>query len=467
MPATDCLPQLRFRFHPQRHLDLDFSAPPSSPDGGLLLLRQLDQRLGFLPRLAALLPDKRDQAKVVHSRLEQLRQRVLMIACGYTDQNDAQTLRFDPLFRSACDRSLDDKKGLSSQSALSRLEHLVSAKDVVALQHAFEDEYVASLPDDTTELVLDLDATADPTHGQQQLSFFHAYYGQHIYFPLLVFDHEGRLASVRLRAGNAGNNKFATALIVRLVRKLKARFPLLQIAVRADSGFCNARMLDALDLLHDQLGDVFYVLGVEKNAVLCRRAADALAKAKAESERTGKAARIYTGVPYQAGTWSRERAVAVKAEHLLDKANPRFVVTNLTHVSERVMYEQGYCGRGECENRIKDFKNAVGGDRLSDTTYVANAFRLLLHAFAYRLMDELRRVVADVSPEQGRVQMDTLRERVVKVTAVVRQSVRRVVVSLPKTYPLGEVWSAVACRLGAVGREVTAAMRGVATPVAA
>ncbi|MCE7895048.1 MAG: IS1380 family transposase [Sorangiineae bacterium PRO1] len=463
MPATDCLPQLRFGFHPQRHLDLDFEAPHSSSDGGLLLLRQLDERLGFLPRLAALLPDARQQAKVVHSRLEQLRQRVLMIACGYTDQNDAASLRLDPLFRSACDRSLDDSKGLSSQSALSRLEHLVSANDVVALQRAFEDDYVASLPDDTTELVLDLDATDDPTHGQQQLSFFNRHYDQHIYFPLLVFDHEGRLASVRLRAGNAGNNKYSCALIVRLVRKLKERFPSLLVCLRADSGFCNPRLLDALDQLHAEQGDVFYVLGVEKNPTLCRLAEDALARAKEESERTGKAARRYTGVPYQAGTWSRERAVLVKAEHLLDKANPRFVVTNLTHVSERVLYEQGYCGRGECENRIKDFKNAVGGDRLSDTTFVANAFRLLLHACAYRLLDGLRRVVAEVSPAQGRVQLDTLRERVVKVAAVVRQSVRRVVVSLPQTYPLAVLWSAVAQRVGGVERKVAAAMRAQAT----
>ena len=467
MPATDCLPQLRFGFHPQRHLDLDFSASHVSSDGGLLLLRQLDERLGFLPRLASLLPDQRDQAKVVHSRLEQLRQRVFQIACGYDDQNDAQSLRQEPLFRTACDRSLDDSKGLSAQSTLSRFEHLVRAKDVVALQRAIEDEYVLSLPDDTTELVLDLDSTADPTHGQQQLSFYHAHYGAHIYFPLLVFDHEGRLASVRLRAGNAGNNKFATALIVRLVRKLKARFPALQIAVRADSGFCNPRLLDAIEQLHDDLGDVFYVLGLEKNAVLCRQAEEALTEAKAESERTTKAARVYRGIPYKAASWSRERAVVLKAEHLLDKANPRFVVTNLTHVPERMLYENGYCGRGECENRIKDFKNAMGGDRLSDTTYVANAFRLLLHAMAYRLLDGLRREVGKVAPKQASVQMDTLRARLLKVAAVVKQSVRRVVVSLPRTFPLAEVWSAVARQLGAVEREVASVMPRVASPTGA
>jgi hypothetical protein len=446
------LPHLRFDFHPLRHLDLDFSAPHSSSDGGLLLLRQLDQRLGFLPRLAALLPDDRDPAKVTHSRREQLRQRVFQIACGYEDQNDAQALRHDPLFRAACDRLPDETKGLSSQSTLSRLEHLVGARDVVALQRALEDDYVASLPADTTAIVLDLDSTADPTHGQQPLSFHNAYYDAHIYFPLLVFDHEGRVVSVRLRAGNAGNNKYATALVVRLVRKLKARFPSLLVALRADSGFCNPRLLDALDQLDAELGDVSYVIGVEKNAVLLRLAAEALAEAKAENDVTQRAARRFTTVSYRAGSWSRERSVVIKAEYLTDKANPRFVVTNLGEFPPRLLYENGYCGRGDAENRIKDFKNAVSGDRLSDTTYVANAFRLLLHAFAYRLLDGLRREVAVVSPPHGSMQMDTLRGRLLKVAAVVKQSVRRVVVSLPTTYPLVEVWRGVAKRLGAVVR---------------
>lgn len=462
MPATPCLPHLRLDFHPLRHLDLDFSAPHSSSDGGLLLLRQLDQRLGFLPRLAALLPDARDPAKVAHSRLEQLRQRVFQIACGYEDQNDAQTLRHDPLFRLACDRLPDEPRGLSAQSTLSRLEHLVRAKEVVALQRALEDDYVSSLPDDTTAIVLDLDSTADPTHGQQQLSFFHGHYEAHIYFPLLVFDHEGRLVSVRLRAGNAGNNKYATALVGRLVRKLKTRFPSVLVALRADSGFCNPRLLDALDQLDAQWGGVSYVIGVETNPVLQRLAADALAHAKAEHDETHRAARRFATVSYGARTWSRERSVVIKAEYLTDKPNPRFVVTNLAEFPPRLLYENGYCGRGNAENRIKDFKNALRSDRLSDTTYVANAFRLLLHAFAYRLLDGLRREVAEVSPKHGSLQMDTLRGRLLKVAAVVTQSVRRVVVSLPSTYPLAEVWRGVARRLGAVVRRA-----GVPEPVVA
>lgn len=456
------MPQVTFGFHPARRVEAKFDAPQISSDGGLLLLRQLDVTLGLCARFAELLPDTRHPVFVVHGREEQLRQRVLQIALGYEDQNDAAGLRDDPLWKTACDRLPDDEAGLSSQPTLSRFEHAVDARTVVALQRAFEDEYVASLPEKTGIVILDLDATDDPTYGQQPLAFFHAHYDARIYFPLLVFDGAGRLVSFRLRAGNAGNNKYATALMTRLIRKIKARFPRATVLVRADSGFCNARLLDALDALNTEFREVLYTLGLEKNSRLIDIVRPELDQAAAESQRTGAAARVFTGLEYAARTWSRERWVVAKAEHLIDKPNPRFVVTNVDHSDPQAIYERLYCGRGDAENRIKDFKRALSGDRLSDTTYAANAFRLFLHALAYRLLDELRRHVAVFVPQMMRAQFNTIRLRLLKVAALVDLSVRRIVIRLPSCFGLADVFARVAQRLGAA-----IAMKPTNVPIAA
>lgn len=444
------MPELAFDFHSERRVELKFDAPRTSSDGGLVLLRQLDAGLGLCALFASLLPDTRHPVFVLHGREEQLRQRVFQIALGYEDQNDAGGLRDDPLWRMACDRLPNEELGLSSQPTLSRFEHSVDPRTVVALQRAFEDQYVASLPEKTGLVILDIDATDDPTHGQQPLAFFHAHYDARIYFPLLVFDGTGRLASFRLRAGNAGNNKYATALLKRLIRKIKARFPRATVLVRGDSGFCNPRLLDTLDALHVEHGEVRYTLGLEKNARLIDMVQPELYEAELESYRTREAARVFTGLLYAAKTWSRERAVVAKAEHLIDKSNPRFVVTNIDYAQPKEIYEIVYCGRGDAENRIKDFKRALSGDRLSDTTYTANAFRLFLHALAYRLLDDLRRHIAAVVPGMIRAQFDTIRLRLLKVATLVEQSVRRIVLRLPRTFGLAGVFTAVAQRLGAV-----------------
>ena len=447
MPTTDCVAPIRLDVHPQRPIDITFDAPRISTDGGLLLLRALEGRLDLCQRIAALLPEPRDRRRVVHARLEQVRQRIFQIALGYEDQSDADRLRLDPLLQVACDRLPDDDRGLSSQPTLSRLEHAVGARDVVRLQRLLEDDYVGSLPAATTVVVLDVDTTDDATYGEQPGSSFHGHYGHWIYFPLLVFDGEGRLASVRLRPGNAGSNRYATPLLVRLVRKIKARFPAAMIVVRGDSSFGTARLLEALEQLDRELGDVDYVLGLQGNARLLAEVAGPLAEVAARRRHAADTTRMYTSLLYRARSWSRSRFVVAKVEQLGDKPNPRFVVTSLNHVPPQMLYENAYCGRGDAENRIKDFKRALAADRLSCTTYVANAFRLLLHAFAYRLLDAFRREVHAVMPTLGHAQFDTLRLHLLKVAAFVRQSVRRIVVALPRAFPLAALFRQLALRL--------------------
>ena len=450
MTTTDCMPRLRFGFHPRRVVDVSIDAPTTSSDGGLVLLRQLDEQLGLCAKLAPLLADLRDPRSTRHPRIEQLRQRVFQIAMGYEDQNDATLLRRDPAWKIACDRSTEDADALSSQPSLSRFEHAMTARAVVLLTRALEDEYVASLPADTTEVVLDLDATDDPTHGQQPLSFFIAHYDSYIYFPLLVFDGDGRLAGLRLRPGNAGNSRYAAPLMTRLVSKLKARFPRARILVRADGGFCTPRFLDAIERLDAKLGKVRYVIGLPSNNRLTRLARVPMQEAEAEARATGQTTRHFANLWYASRSWARKRRVVVKAEHLRDKANPRFVVTNVEERAPRAVYERIYCQRGQAENAIKDFKRALRGDRLSCTTYIANAFRLALHAIAYRLLDALRRVVLEVAPGFGRRQLDTLRLLLLKVAALVGQSVRRFTIRLPAAFPMAPVFVAVARAVGAV-----------------
>jgi Transposase DDE domain group 1 len=450
MTTTACMPRMRFDFHPGRAVDVSVDAPTTSSDGGLVLLRQMDEQLGLTAGLAGMLVDRRDPRRTQHPRLEQLRQRVFQIAMGYEDQNDAASLRLDPAWKVACDRNADETDALSSQPSLSRFEQAMTGRAVVMLTRKLEDEYVASLPADTTEVVLDLDSTADPTHGQQPLSFFNAHYNGYIYFPLLVFDGEGRLSGMRLRPGNAGNSRYAAPLMVRLVRKLKARFARARILVRADGGFCTPRFLKAIEHLDAELSDVRYVIGLPQNSRLTQLAHVPMQEAAREALATGQTTRRFAAFRYATRNWAHKRRVIVKAEHLGAKANPRFVVTTLDERDPRAVYEKFYCPRGQAENAIKDFKRALSGDRLSCTTYVANAFRLALHGIAYRLLDALRRVVLRVAPAFGRRQFDTLRLLLLKVAALVGQSVRRFTFQLPSAFPMAPVFVAVARALGAV-----------------
>lgn len=437
---TECNPQVRLSFHPDAPIVVEFNAPEISSDGGALLLRQIDDALSLTVGFAAHLNDDRDPLRSLHSREEQTRQRVFQIALGYEDCNDADRLRHDPLLNTVCDRSLSEGKGLSSQPTLSRFEGAQKGTTLRRLVRHLESSYVASLPLDTTLVVLDLDTTDDATHGAQQLSFFNGFYDQHMYHPLLVFDSgSGQLISAILRPGTVPASRGAAALLRRLIRKIKKRLPQAQIAVRADSGFCTPTLLIALEGLNAELGDVEYLIGLPKNPVLLRQAASAMTLAEDLYRRRGVKAQVFASFFYAARHWPHRRFVVAKAEHNALGANPRFVLTSLSEFPPDILY-RAYCERGQCENLIKDFKNALQADRLSCSAFHANFFRLLLHALAYRLLHALRQRVALHSAELGRAQFDTLRLRLLKVAAWVNQSMRRILVRLPNAFPFAEVF---------------------------
>ena len=425
---------------------MTFDAPHISSDGGALLLRQMDDHLRLSERLAALLPDERDPRKVQHDRREQMRQRLYQIVLGYADCNDADRLRHDPLLKSVCDQP-PHADGLSSQPTLSRLENAVDARALRAILRELEEQYVSSFTEAPAVIVLDIDSTDDPTHGQQQLSFFQKYYDQHMYHPLLIFDGErGHLVSAVLRPGNAHAARGAMGVVRRIIQRLKQRFPDVQIVVRGDSAFAVPRMLRMVEELDRELGGIAYVFGLAQNAVLLRFGAAALTEARLRFRATKQTVQPFDAFAYAAESWPQARHVVMKAEVSEHGANPRFVVTSLSEFAPALLY-RAYCERGQCENFIKDCKNALQADRLSCATFAANFFRLLEHAAAYVLFHALRTQVAPLAPRLGRAQFDTLRLQLLKVAAIVSQSTRRVLVRLPSAFPLAQVFRQLATTL--------------------
>jgi hypothetical protein len=446
-----CTSQLAFGFHPGRDVIVSFDAARSSSDGGLLLVRAADEKLGVSAALAALMPDARDARFVRHSRLEQIRQRLYQICLGYEDCNDADTLRIDPVLKTACDLLADTDEGLSSQPTLSRFENAIDGRALNRMRDWFEQSYVDSLDSSTDVVVLDIDSTDDETHGAQQLSFFHGFYDQHMFHPLLVFDAQtGQLASVLLRPGNAHASRGAGTVLERLIRRIRQRLPRAQIVVRADSGFCMPRILERLEKLDRELGDVDYIIGIAKNPRLINLAAAAMAQAKSLHQERKHTVRHFSSFAYAAETWPVVRHIVVKAEHSSYGENPRFVVTTLRSIDPQHIYDIGYCARGQCENFIKDLKNALQADRLSCSAFKANAWRLLLYSAAYRLMHAVRQAAKDAGSELGTMQLDTLRLRLLKVAATVTQSARRIVLRMPSSYPFAAIFTEIAARLSPI-----------------
>ena len=414
-------------------------------DAGVLLLRRLDERLGLTQRLAGCLEDQREPVKVRHDVLSLLRQRVYQIALGYEDCNDADHLRADPALKLAVGRAPweDD---LASQPTLSRLENGVSWRECWRISEAL----LACCLERHREhpphrLVLDVDATDDETHGHQQLSFFHGYYDEHCYLPLLVFAQaegegeqaclersEQELIAAMLRPGNVHGGHRAMAMIRALVRRLRAAFPKCAIELRADSALALPEVYEGCEKI-----GLPYTISLPKNERLRALAQPWMREAKAIHAETGEKVQAFGGFAYAAESWSQERRVIVKAEVMTQGENPRFVVTTRTELEPEALY-RFYCQRGDPENRIKELKADLKADRLSCHRFWANQFRLLLHAAAYLLMQAMRAALAGT--EFARAQVSTLRLRLLKVGARVKESVRRVWVQLPSAYPWFALW---------------------------
>jgi len=416
-----------------------FDGGALSSDAGVTLLAALDRRLGLTERLARCLVDGRDQGRVRHRAVELLRQRIYQIACGYEDCNDADSLRADPALKLAVGR-LPSEDDLASQPSLSRLENAATRRALLAMSEQLVAHYCRRHRDRRPRtILLDADATDDETHGHQQLSFFHGFYDEHCYLPLLVFAQangagEQELLAAVLRPGNVHAGHRAMTVLRRIVDRLHSAFPRCRLLLRGDSGLALPEVYDGCEALR-----VPYIISLAKNPRLLALAEPFLQRARAQCAETGETSQVFGEFSYAAESWPHPRRVVVKAEVMTQGDNPRFVVTSVAadKLDAEAVYDL-YRERGDPENRIKELKVDLSADRLSCHRFLANQFRLLLHAAAYLLMQAMRAALAGT--EFARAQVGTLRLRLLKVGARVVESCRRISLHLPTAYPWQHLW---------------------------
>jgi hypothetical protein len=401
-----------------------------SSDGGLLLLREVEQRLRVAERLAACIKDPRAPDQITHSLADIIRFRLLMISAGYEDGNDASSLRGDPMFKSALDLVPSDRD-LCSQSTISRLENLPDARTLLRMGGAMVDLYCASFHQVPKRIVLDIDDTFDAVHGDQQLRLFNAHYDEYGFQPIVVFDGEGRFITCALRPAKRPGGKEIKAFLRRLLRAIRNHWPRTEILLRGDSHYCGPEVLDWC-----RANGLDYILGVAPTTTLRRHIEGLEASTKALYEvapRQDKARRFksfYDG----AASWSRVERIIARVEVGAEGPDTRFVVTNLTNRNPRALYEDVYCRRGQAENHIKSWKTHLAADRTSCTKATANQFRLFLHAGAYWLMWGLRMSMPKRSLWRV-AQFDTLRRRLIKIAARVVEMKTMIKIHLPTSCP--------------------------------
>ena len=412
----------------RRVIEGNFDGGDISSDGGLLLLRRADERVGLSRAAAAVLSDPRDPARITHSLRDLLAQRIYGLCCGYEDLNDHDALRDDLLMQTAVGRV----DALASSPTLSRLETRATRAQAVALHGVLIEQFIASHKTAPAELVLDIDASDVALHGNQERAEFHAYYDHHCYLPLYVFCGQAMLACV-LRRSRIDGAKNAAAVIKLLVQRLRGAWPETRIIVRADSGFCRQRLLRWCER-----SDVSYIIGLARNARLEARVRLAELMLADEYERSGTKQRLIDEFTYAADSWNIERRVITRLEHASLGNNPRFVVTNLEGDAVQ-LYERLYCARGEAENRIKEAQLDLFGTRASCHRFAANQLRLLLAALAYTLMQRLRELALKGS-ELERATAATIRSRLLKIGAAIVRNTRRVRVLLASHHPLRAVF---------------------------
>lgn len=451
--------QVTFDFFTSKPILVEPSASQLTSDAGLLPIRQLDEKLGLTRQFADALTDRRHKGYIDHTFLEMTRMRVYGILADYADQNDHDVLRFDPAFKLICDRSIHDNE-LASQPTLSRFENAIGVKCFFELRDMLIDQFIASFDEPPVHLTLDIDPFDDPTHGQQQLTLFHGYYGQYQYLPRAITCAENDLVvAVCLLFGSAHASLGAADDVDHLVSRLRKAWPDVHIHVRADSGFAVPVFYETCERLN-----IAYTVGFPMNPRMKKLSEPLQKQAVSQYESTGQPQRLFDACWYKAKSWPAERWVVFKAEAHSKGTNRRAIITNRpgAFVLPEAAYDE-YADRGESENRNKELKCGMRADRLSDHRYFANLFRLYMHTLAYNLLVRVRREVVDPLPEPsgqqipaealagysrrqlhnrrrkhdplGEGQPCTWRTRLIKVAAFVTESARRVVVHLSSSWP--------------------------------
>lgn len=450
-------------------LSVEFNQPSQSSDGGVVLLRATDEKMGLTRRMAEALGDRRQAGKVAHELEEMLRERIYGIACGYPECNEVARLARDPAMKLACQgetkasseaRGRADERPLASQPTLSRLENAPSRTGLLRTAYAMTDSVIERekfrrRKRPVRRIVIDMDPTDDPTFGGQQLTFFNAYYDNWCYLPMLTtvqFDDDDEaeqfLVAPVLRPGNAKGSLGAISILKRLVPRLRAAFPQAQIYVRMDGAFATPEVFGWLEA-----EGLLYVINMAKNSVLKDLAESMMKRVRRQVKKSGRTEREYGQAKYKAGKWEHSRRAVIKAEVTVSedepekepRDNPRFTITNLDLTPKNVY--RFYRQRGDMENRIKELHYGLRFDLTSCPEFEANQFRNLLTAAASMLYQQIRQDLGHTDCENAQVWK--LRERLIKIGVRIRQTVRRIVMEAPKAYAWWATWRRLAIALGA------------------
>lgn len=452
---TECI-QDRFEFASvvgTREIVAEFSGGTISSDGGGLLLQETDLKMNLLARFSECFVDRRNPLRIEHSVEQMIRQRVYALALGYEDLNDHEQLRQDPLLGLMAGKEQPGTEALAGKSTLNRMElgtgmptrykKITFWRDSVdqLLVDIFLEAHAAA----PSRIVLDIDTTDMALHGNQEGKFYHGYYKHYCYLPLYIFcgDH---VLCARLRPSSIGASVGSRKEVERIVKQIRQRWPEVEIILRGDSGFCSDELLTWCE--HNR---VEYVVGMARNHRVEGLIAGPLAEAKQQFEATQQAARVFVEFPHQtlSGSWSKERRVVAKAEHIDGKSNPRFIVTSLDaeRWDKQILYEELYCARGDMENRIKE-QFALFADRVSASTMRANQQRIYLSVIAYTLMNGLRRLGLSATA-MATAQVGTIRLKLLKIGALIKVTVRKVWVRMASSYPYQALFSQVLRQLRA------------------
>jgi hypothetical protein len=404
----------------------DFNGGDVSSDGGLLFLREVEAQTGVIQSIVNVIHDKRHPGYVKHQFIHLLKQRVFQIASGYEDANDSDSLRNDPIMKIACEKQDD----LASQPTMCRFENGFSRTDLYRIAKAFVHVFINSYEKKPAAIILDLDDTADPTHGNQQLSFFNGYHNTYCYMPLHIYEGKsGKLITTILRTGKRPSGKEIVMILRRIIKEIRRAWPDVGIIVRGDSHYGCPEVFE-----YCESNNIHYVLGLTGHGPLLKEASSLSEKAKELYQLKNESVKLYKTFSYQAKSWGKPERIVCKVEHNDQGQNIRFIITSLTSNNIRMIYETIYCGRGAMELMIKEHKAHLRSDKTSCSSFQANQFRLFLHSMAYVLLHTLREKHL-INTQFAKAQFDTIRLKILKLGVRVISLSTKIKIHLPTSPP--------------------------------
>lgn len=425
-----------------KKVQIDFNGGDVSSDAGLLFFRESEARLGLFEKVSDAIHDDRHPGYVKHGIMELLKQRVYQIAAGYEDANDSNELRKDPIMKIACDRPLSSEYDLASQPTISRFENAPTRTTLYRMARALLDVFIQSYETPPKGIVIDLDDTADPTHGNQQLTLFNAYHDCHCYLPLHIYEGKsGKLITTILRPGKRPSGKEIVSILKRIIRRIREAWPDVGILIRGDAYYSCPAVYE-----YCKEHNLKFIFGFKPYSTLVKRSKALQEKARELFELNNTPVKLYGEFSYQAKSWKTPNRIIVKAEYNSQGPNTRFIVTNLLHENRTFVYETIYCNRGAVELMIKEHKNHLASDRTSCSSFQANQFRLFLHSMSYILMHHFRSHYLK-GTEFAKAQFDSIRTKIIKIGARVHHLLTKIKIQLPNSYPYKDdffrIWKSV------------------------